>query len=1064
MFTLLHRRNSPALSFFQINPPKPPYILPVHFLTTSTPPPQDASLAKVILSSDPRTLTQTLEDPTILWTSDLVDRVLKRLWNHGPKALHFFKILDHHRAFAHSSSSFDLAIDIGARMRDYKAVWTLVARMRARRLGPGPKTFAIIAERYAAAGKPDRAVKLFLSMHEHGCFQDLNSFNTILDVLCKSKRVEMAYNLFKVLKGRFKADTVSYNIIANGWCLIKRTPKALEVLKEMVERGLEPSLTTYNTMLKGYFRAGQIKEAWEFFLQMKKRKCGLDVVTYTTVVHGFGCAGEIKRARRVFDEMVAEGVLPSVSTYNALIQVLCKKDSVENAILVFEEMVRKGYVPNYTTYNVVIRGLCHAGQMDRALRFMERMKDDDECEPNVQTYNIVIRYFCDAGEIEKGLDVFQKMASGDGLPNLDTYNILISAMFVRKKSGDLLVAGKLLIEMVDRGFLPRKFTFERVLNGLLLTVEMDGHGILKKKHNLGRLPLALSKSQGGQLFGQRSISRPAQQATGYNKRRLTRSADSAPTSMASHSSSALPGDPSSRHHNYSRKQKSLGLLCSNFLDLYDRDDVRSFGLDDAAQRLGVERRRIYDIVNVLESVGVLARKAKNQYNWKGFAAIPKALEELKEEGLNINTFDSNDYAKVSDDDDEDERYSNPSTGSQNDKSNPSAIVKALTKDNRREKSLALLTQNFVKLFVCSNVELISLDDAARLLLGDGHDSSMRSTNFTHTPETRKPAFRWLGCRGNADNGAASNDSRKRMFGNDVTNISFKRNKVDASFDGNLSGDLKVQKELKHERLVDGVDRSNSNLESKQICKTYQFGPFAPTSMSKVGPPENNGAKRVHEWESLASTYRPEYQNEALKDLFSHYVEAWKTWFQMTIKRYSNPSSESQNDKSNPSTIVKALTKDNRRLYDIANVLSSMKLIEKTHTTQTRKPAFRWLGWRGNADNGAASNDSKKRMFGNDATNISYFPIHELPLHRYRWTNFGHTGSCKRSEFVPFARKSYQFRPFAPTSMSKVVPPENNGAKRVPELESLASTYRPQYYFILYCSSVKHLFWAQIDCI
>ncbi|XP_060966775.1 E2F transcription factor-like E2FE isoform X2 [Cannabis sativa] len=100
---------------------------------------------------------------------------------------------------------------------------------------------------------------------------------------------------------------------------------------------------------------------------------------------------------------------------------------------------------------------------------------------------------------------------------------------------------------------------------------------------------------------------------------------------------------------------------------------------------------------------VLARKAKNQYTWKGFEAIPKALKELKDEGLkeNFSSFDGNDDSKVSDDEEDDERISDTRTESQPDKLNPSLNLKSSASskpENRREKSLALLTQNFVKGF------------------------------------------------------------------------------------------------------------------------------------------------------------------------------------------------------------------------------------------------------------------------------------------------------------------------------------------------------------------------------
>ncbi|CAA6666435.1 unnamed protein product [Spirodela intermedia] len=391
--------------------------------------------------------------------ADLVDRVLKRLWNDAPRALLFFHALLCHPSYRPAASSFDYALDLAARLRDHHAVSRFLSLREKLHVMPTHRTFAILMERHAAAGKPDRAVRLFLSMHRHGCPQDLAAFNTLLDVLCKSRRVDKASRLFRALRGRFRPDVVTYNILADGWCKIKRAPRALEILNEMVSSGLEPTIATYNILLNGFFLGGQVKQAGGL-------RCRPDVVSYTIMVHGLGLAGQITRARKVFGEMTGQGCLPSVATYNALIQVICKKDTVGNALSVLEEMVGRGYTPNCITYNLVIRGLCHAGA---------------GCDPSVQTYNILIRHRCEAGEIDEGLRLLRGMAAGEEgggcLPNVDTYNVLIGAMFVRKRAEDMLTAGHLLVEMVERGYVPRRFTFNRVLNGLLLT----GHQALARE-------------------------------------------------------------------------------------------------------------------------------------------------------------------------------------------------------------------------------------------------------------------------------------------------------------------------------------------------------------------------------------------------------------------------------------------------------------------------------------------------------------------------------------------------------------------------------------------------------
>lgn len=58
---------------------------------------------------------------------------------------------------------------------------------------------------------------------------------------------------------------------------------------------------------------------------------------------------------------------------------------------------------------------------------------------------------------------------------------------------------------------------------------------------------------------------------------------------------------------YNRKEKSLGELCRKFLSVYGSQDKDLLLLDQCQKQLDVERRRIYDIINILESFCVIRR-------------------------------------------------------------------------------------------------------------------------------------------------------------------------------------------------------------------------------------------------------------------------------------------------------------------------------------------------------------------------------------------------------------------------------------------------------------------------
>ena len=66
-----------------------------------------------------------------------------------------------------------------------------------------------------------------------------------------------------------------------------------------------------------------------------------------------------------------------------------------------------------------------------------------------------------------------------------------------------------------------------------------------------------------------------------------------------------------------RYETSLGLLTKKFVMLFHSSTSGTVDLAKASQTLGVQKRRIYDITNVLEGIGLLEKKSKSMVHWCG---------------------------------------------------------------------------------------------------------------------------------------------------------------------------------------------------------------------------------------------------------------------------------------------------------------------------------------------------------------------------------------------------------------------------------------------------------------
>ncbi|PSC69633.1 pentatricopeptide repeat-containing protein [Micractinium conductrix] len=279
-------------------------------------------------------------------------------------------------------------------------------------------------------------------------------------------------------------DGVSFTAAIKACANAFQVGKALEVYREMVRRGVKPSVSTFNVLITAASDGGSYTALLEVGQCLQAADADVQACCLNSYVAGLVKVGHWEEALARFEAMLGPGapVRPTASTFNTIMSLHMRQGRSDNVRQVFECMLSIGLHPSIVAWNTLLAALAAQGAWAESLDALSLVlaAQGEGVNPNTTTFNACLAAL-DKGSptippaqhalvASRALQVFSQLRATPGCAaDAATFAHLVHVLSACQQHGQVVALHDL---MLREGHTPDASTAQLVLGAALAAGEV----------------------------------------------------------------------------------------------------------------------------------------------------------------------------------------------------------------------------------------------------------------------------------------------------------------------------------------------------------------------------------------------------------------------------------------------------------------------------------------------------------------------------------------------------------------------------------------------------------------